>query len=142
MLLLLFEDDFLAEVTQFPVDAHAHIAVTADLVEDLPMLALLPAHELRHDEQLCPLGQRHNLVHHLIDALLSDGFAAARAVRTPRACVEQAQIVIDLRHSPHRRAWIVTRRLLVNRDRGRQPLDVVHIGLIHLSEELTRVGGQ
>ena len=139
MLLLLFEGDFLTKIAQFPVDADAHIAVAADLVEDLAVLALFPAHELRHDEQLRPLGLRHDGIHHLIDALLRDGLAAARTVRTARPRIEQTQIVIDLRHRTHRRTRIVACRLLVNRDRGRQPLDIVHIGLVHLPKELPRI---
>ena len=142
VLLLLLKGDFLAEIAQFPVDADAHIAVAANLVEDLAVLTLLPAHELRHDKQFRPLGLRQDRIHHLIDALLRDGFAAARTVRASRARVKQAQIVIDLRHRAHRRARIVARRLLVNRDRGRQPLDIVHIGLVHLPKELPRICGQ
>ena len=72
----------------------------------------------------------------MIDALLRNGLAAARTVRTTRTRIEQAQIVIDLRHRAHRRARVVARRLLVDRDRGRQPLDIVHVGLVHLPEEL------
>ena len=142
VLLLLFERDLLAEIMQLPVDAHAHISLAANLFEHLLVLALLAAHELRHDEELCSCGQLHDPIHHLIDALLCDRLATVRAVRASRARIEQAQIVVDLRHRPDRRARIVTRRLLVNRDGGRQPLDVVHIGLVHLPKELPRVGRQ
>ena len=53
VLLLLFERDLLAEIMQLSVDAHAHIALAANLFEHLLVLALLAAHELRHDEELC-----------------------------------------------------------------------------------------
>ena len=114
MLLLLLEHDLFAEIAQFPVDAHAHIAVAANLVEDLAVFPLLSAHELRHDEQLRSLGQGHNRIRHLIDALLRDGLAAVWAVRTPRARIEQAQVVVDLRHRADRRARVVARRLLID----------------------------
>ena len=142
MFLLLFKCDFLAEVAHFAVDADAHIAVAAHLVKDLAVLALFPSHELRHDEQLRPLGQNFNLIHHLIDALLCDGLAAARAVRTPHARIEQAQVVVDLRDRADRRARIVACGLLIDRNRGRQSFYIIDIGLVHLPEKLPRIGGQ
>src|SRR5439155_1355051 len=38
------------------------------------------------------------------------------------------------------RPRVLRSRLLLDRDRGRQPLDRVHLGLLHLLEELARIG--
>jgi hypothetical protein len=56
------------------------------------------------------------------------------------AGVEQAEIVVDLGDRPHRRAGIVGRALLVNRDGGREAVDMIDIRFIHLPKELTGIG--
>ena len=55
---------------------------------------------------------------------------------------EQTQIVVDLGDRAHRRARIVRRALLVNRDGRREAVDVVDVRLIHLPEKLPRIGGE
>ena len=140
MLLVLLKGDLLVHVVDLAVNAHAHVAFMADMRERLLVLALLPAHDLCHDEQLRALGQREDTVDHLVDGLLRDGLAALGAMRPPGPREEQAQIVVDLRYRADRRARIVARRLLVDGDGGRQAIDAVHVRLVHLPEELTRVG--
>ena len=71
-----------------------------------------------------------------------DRAPADRAVRLAHARPQQAQVVVDLGHRPDRRARVARGRLLVDRDRRREPLDRVHVGLVHLAEELPRVGRQ
>ena len=56
--------------------------------------------------------------------------------------VEQAQVVVDLGDGAHGGAGVLTRPLLVDTDRRAQPLDRLDIGLLHLAEELARVGGE
>ena len=55
---------------------------------------------------------------------------------------QQAQVVVDLGDRADRRARVARGGLLVDRDRRRQPLDRVHVRLVHLPQELPRVGGQ
>ena len=114
MLFLLLERNLLTEIAELPVDAHAHITVAANLIDDLAVLALLPAHKLRHDEQLRPLGQCHDLIDHLVDTLLCDRLAAAGAVRTPCTRIEQTQVIVNLRHGSDRRTRVVAGRFLIN----------------------------
>ena len=142
MLLVLLEGDLLIDIVDLAVDAHAHIALMADVREGFLVLALLPAHDLRHDEQFRALGQREDAVDHLVDGLLRDGLAALGAMRPPRPREEQAQVVVNLRYRTDRRARIVARRLLVDGDGRRQAINAVHIRLVHLPEELPRVGRQ
>ena len=56
--------------------------------------------------------------------------------------VQHAEVVVDLGDRPDRRARVLRRRLLVDRDRRREPLDEVDVGLLHLPEELARVRRQ
>ena len=68
--------------------------------------------------------------------------AVIGAARNAGARVEQAQVVVDLGDGADRRARVVRRALLLDRDRGRQALDVVDVGLLHHRQELARVRGQ
>ena len=114
MLLRLVKADLFTKVDDLAVDAHAHIALAANAVENPLVLALLAAHDLRHDEELRALGQGLKLVHHLIDRLLRNGLAALRTMRAAGAREHQAHVVVDLRHRADRRARVVARRLLID----------------------------
>ena len=142
MLLRLVEVNLFAEVDDLAVDAHAHIAFAADVVENLLVLALLAANDLCHDQELRALGQSLKLVHHLIDRLLRDGLAALRTMRAAGAREHQSHVVVNLRHRADGRARVAARRLLVDGNRRRKSLDIVNIGLVHLTKELPCVGRQ
>ena len=58
----------------------------------------------------------------------------------PIAGEEQAQVVVDLGDGADGRARVAAGALLVDRDGGREALDLVDVGLLHLAEELARVG--
>ena len=117
MLLRLVEVNLFAEVDDLAVDAHAHIAFAADVVENLLVLALLAANDLRHDQELRALGKSLKLVHHLIDRLLRDGLAALRTMRAAGAREHQSHVVVNLRHRADGRARVAARRLLVDGNR-------------------------
>src|SRR2546421_514969 len=68
--------------------------------------------------------------------------AADRAMRLAYTRPQQAQVVVDLGDGSDRRARVARGGLLVDRDRRREALDRVDVGLVHLTEELPRVGRQ
>ena len=123
-----------------PVDAESHIALRLHRLEQLDELALAVAHHRREHHQLRLLGQRQHRVDHLADALRLQRQAVVRAVRRAGAGEEQAQVVVDLGDRAHRRARVVAGGLLLDRDRRRQALDHVDIGLVHQLQELARIG--
>ena len=55
---------------------------------------------------------------------------------------QETEVVVDLGHGPDRRSRVPRRTLLVDRDRRREPVDLVDVGLLHLAEELAGVGAQ
>jgi hypothetical protein len=108
----------------------------------LAVLALAPAHERRQHHEARALLELHDLVDDLLGRLPGDRLAADVAVRMADARPQQAQVVVDLGDRADRRPRVARRRLLVDRDRRRQALDRVDVGLVHLPEELPRVGAQ
>ena len=142
VLVALVEHDRLLEHAHAVVDLHAREAVGAQLVEQLAVLALAPAHDRREHHEARALAELHHLVDDLLGRLADDRPAADRAVRLAHARPQQAQVVVDLGDRADRRARVARGRLLVDRDRRREPLDRVHVGLVHLPEELPGVGRQ
>ena len=142
VLVLLVELDLLLEHPQLAVDLRAREALGAQLLEHLAVLALAPAHDRRQDHEARALRQLHDLVDDLLGRLPRDRLAAVVAVRMADARPQQAQVVVDLGDRADGRARVARRRLLVDRDRRRQALDRVDVGLVHLAEELARVGAQ
>ena len=100
----------------------------------------LPGHVGGEDRKRLPSRQAQGPVHHLLDRLRLDRPAAVRAVGLADRGVEQAQVVVDLGHRADGRARVLRRRPLLDRDRRREALDRVDVGLLHLLEELPGVG--
>ena len=124
------------------VDAHPVEAASAQLTEELGVLALAAAHHGGEDLEASALGQGADLVDDLLRGLGGDDGVTDRAVLDAGACVEQTQVVVDLRHGAHRGPGIARGGLLVDGHRRAQTLDELDVRLVHLPEELTSVGGQ
>ncbi len=88
-----------------------------------------------------PFRQRQHLVDDLLDALALDR-VAVRAMRDADPREQQPQVVVDLGDRADRRARVAAGALLVDRDRRRQPVDLVDVRLLHLPEELPGVRAQ
>ena len=123
-------------------DAETHVAARLHVGEQLAELALAVAHHGRQQHQPRALGQRQHRVDHLAHALLRQRQRVVGAVGRAGACVEQAQVVVDLGDGAHRRARVVAGGLLLDADRRRQALDHVDVGLVHALQELPRVGAE
>ena len=67
---------------------------------------------------------------------------AVGAVRDPDPREEQPQVVVDLGDCPDGGPGVPRRPLLIDGDGRRQPVDLVDVGLLHLAQELARVGAQ
>src|SRR5215211_5512053 len=129
-----------AKLIEHAVYPHAGVALLGQVVEELPVLALAAPDHGGHDHKAGLLREFQDLLDHLLRGRGGHGEAADVAVRTPGAGVQEPQVIVDLRYGGDRRAGVVGRGLLVYRDRRREAVYVVHIGLVHLPEELPRVG--
>ena len=139
---LLVELDVLFEFAYLAVDLDPDEAVGAELLEELAVLALAPAHDRGDHAEASALFEFAHLVDDLLHALPEDGPPALGAVRVPDAGVEQAQVVVDLGDRAHGGARVAGGRLLVDGDGRRKALDAVDVRLVHLAEELAGVGGE
>ena len=142
VLLGLFELDLFAQVAHLAVHTHADIALLARVLEHLGVLALFAADDRRENLHARLFLQRHQPVDNLVDGLLMDLLAALGAVRRADVRPEQAQVVIDLGDRADRRTRVLRGGFLIDRDGGRQAVDVVHIRLVHLPQKLPRIAGQ
>ena len=126
----------------FAVYAHADIALLAGILKHLNVLALLAADDRRKQLHARLFFKRHQPVNDLVDGLLVNLLAAFRTVRRTDARPQQAHVVVDLGDRADRRTRVLRGGLLVDGDGRRKTIDVVHIRLVHLAEELPRVAGQ
>ncbi len=140
VLLLLLEGGRLGERDDLAVDPGAREALRLQLGEEVDELALATLHDGGEHLEAGAVLERQQLVDDLLRRLAGDRLAADRAVRPAGAGEEQAEVVVDLGDGADRRARVAVGRLLVDGDRGRQPLDEVDVGLVHLPEELPGVG--
>ena len=130
------------QVVELAVHLHPLEAPLQQVLELLAVLALAVAHDRRQQIPTRALRQRHDDIHHLADLLRLDRQPGDRRERRADPREQQPQVVVDLRDRPDRRARIPRGRLLLDRDRRRQPRDMVHVRLLHHVEELPGIGRQ
>ena len=124
------------------VDAQPREPLRTQLLQEVGLLALAARDHRREDHELRVRRQRGDVVDHLRDRLRLERERVIGAIGRPHAREEEPQIVVDLGDRPDGRARVVARRLLLDRDRRRQPLDQVDVGLLHQLEELARIRRQ
>ena len=124
------------------VDPGPREALGLELLEQLDVLPLAAADHRREHLEPGALLEGQHPVDDLLRRLALDRRSADGAVRAPGAGVEQPEVVVDLGDRADRRARVLGRRLLVDRDRRGQALDEVDVGLVHLAEELAGVRRQ
>ena len=132
----------LAQIIEISIHTDADITALLRLIEHLLMASFSSAHDRRQKLNLRPLRKRHNLIRHLVYGLTPDLTSALRTVRNADSRVKKTEIIVDLRDRSHGGTRIVVGGLLVNGDGRRKSLYTFHIRLFHLSEKLSRIGGQ
>ena len=130
------------EFMHLAVDAGAHEALRLQIAQGGLVAALAILHQGCKQQHGGTLGHLQHLVHHLAHGLRLERQTVVGAVRYSRPRVQQTQVVVDLGDGADGGARVVGRRLLLDGDGGREPLDVVHIGFVHHGEELPGIGRQ
>ena len=125
-----------------PVDPDPGEALLGQVVEQGAVLALAAPDHRGQDQEPGALVHGQDPVDDLLGALAGHRPAADRAVGLADPGVEEPQVVVDLGDRADRGPGVARRRLLVDGDGRGQALDEVHVGLVHLAQELAGVGRQ
>ena len=141
MLFVLIQNDIFVQKHCLAVDSHSGEAVFAESPQQIHMLPFFPVQQRGQDLHPCPLSQVHDLIHHLLCGLGRNFQAAFRAVGTAYAGEKEPQVIVDLGSGPHCGTGIPVYGALLNGNGRRKSLDGIHVGFVHLLQELPRVGG-
>ncbi|MCY1229333.1 hypothetical protein D9M72_416970 [compost metagenome] len=142
VLVFLVECRNLGDLVEGAVNLDALKALLHQFGEFLLVFALAAANERRKNVKARAFAEFQHAVDHLADRLAFDRKARRRRIGNADAREEQAHVVVDLGDRADRRARVARGRLLLDRDRRRQAVDLVDIRLLHHLEELTRIGRQ
>ncbi len=132
----------LVDDDDLPVDPGADIALTGEVLEQRVVLALAPSHDGGEHLEARALGEQQDAVDDLLRRLALEVGAVERAVLLADSGEQQSQVVVHLGDRSDGRARVATGGLLVDRDRRRQAVDDVDVGLVHLPKELPGVRRQ
>ena len=132
VLAVLFQRDALGQLVEAAVHPRTDEAAPPRILQHLGVLTLASAHHGSHHLNTGALRESQYLVDDLIHRLAADLLAAVGAVGRAHSRPEQAQVVVDLRHRAHGGAGVLGGGFLVDGDGGGKPLDIVHVGLVHL----------
>ena len=142
VVLALVQANRLVELPQFAIDARANEPILGEFFELLLVLAFAAPRDRREDHDAIFGLELQDGLDDLLGRLPSDGLAAVGAVRRPDRAIDHTQVIVDFGDSAYGRTRRARRRLLLDGDRRRKPLDGVHFGPLHLIEELPGVGGK
>ena len=130
--------DFFDRV-DFAVDARSREAAPGEVGEQFDIFAFAPDDERGEHGDAPPVFARQQKFDDLLRALRPQGEIVARAMRLAHPREQKAQVVVNLGDRADRRARVVRRAFLIDRNRRRQPFDGVDIGLFHHLQKLARV---
>ncbi len=139
---LLVERGHVGDLVEGAVHLHALEALLLQFREFLAVLALAAANDRRHQIEPRAFRQCHHAVDHLRHGLALDGKSRRGRVGHADARPEEAHVVVDFGDGADRRARVAGGRLLFDRDRWREAVDLIDIRLLHHFEELPRIGRQ
>ena len=142
VLLVLVKRNGFLKIVKTAVNADPYVAAPLCVGQHLFVGALLlPDNGGKHHEARAD-GQLHNFVNDAVKGLLGNFLAADGTVRSTDARVQQAQVIVNLRHGAYRGARVFGGGFLLNGNGGGKPLNAIHVGLVQLPQKLTRIGGQ
>ena len=140
VLLVTSEGDFLIKPPHLAINPRPHKALLRPADHFLAVLALAFADHRRKQQAGFALCVGIREIGDLLRSLGGHRNLTLGAVRSAQPCEEQPEVVVHLRDRAHRGAWVAVYRFLVNRNGWTEPLDVFHLGLVHLPKELAGVG--
>ena len=140
MLELLVESRRVGDLVELAVDFQPLKAALHIVGDFLAVLALPAPHDRREQIEARALRQGQHPVDHLAHRLALDRQTRGGRIGNADPRPEQAHIVVDFGHRADGRARIFRGRLLLDRNRRRQTVDLIDVRLLHHFEELARIG--
>ena len=142
VLFVSFERDFFVECAESAVDPNPQPPITPPLVQLFPVLPLAIADHRRQDQYPLAFVRCAQAVSDVTGAAPRDSALAERAVRRAETGPEEPQVIEELSDRADGAARIAVDGLLIDAQRRGEPGDRVHLGPLHLAEELPRIGRQ
>ncbi len=131
-----------AEFDGLAIHPHAHETLAAQFFQHVAKLADFVCDDRREEDDAAFLRHREDGVHDFLRRHPADHAAGLRVVRLADRGVEDAEVVVNFRRRRDGRALVAAGAALLDGDGRGQALDEIHVRLLHLVEELPRVGGQ
>ena len=142
VLLILFQSDLLCQIIQDAIHTHTGKTLLAGIVKHLLMFALFaPNHRRQHDKPGADAQGLHP-IHDLVNGLTGDLLATLGAMGHTHSGPQKTQIIVNFRYRTHRGTGIAGCGLLVDGNCRRKAIDAVHIGLVHLAQELPGIAAE
>ena len=132
--------DFRIQGDDLTIDTRADVTPFSQCFDHLMVMPFFVPHDRGQNQQAAACCQLQQFIDHLLGALSGNDHPAAWAVRNADPGVKQTQVVINLGDRPHRRSRVFADTLLIDGYGRAQTFDLVHIGLFHLPQKLTRIG--
>ena len=142
VLFVLVQFDLFRQLVEGAVHPAADVAGLPGVLENFGVLALFAPDDGGQHLNAGGLRQGQHLIDDLVHRLLLDLLTADGTVGGAHPGPQQAEVVVDLGDGAHGGAGVLAGGLLVNGDGGGKALDVVHVGLFHLTQKHPGVGAQ
>ena len=130
------------QVIGLAIHPDPHEAFLLHLLEQLAVLSLAVADQGGQDRYRGLIGVCEQVLDDLADALALNFFAAVVAVLHAHPREKDPQVVVNFGDRADRGARVVTGAFLLDGDGGGEPLDEIHVRLVHQAEELAGIGGK
>ena len=142
MLLVLLRLDLLRQVVEDSIHTNPGKTLLSGVLKHLLVFALLPPNHRGQDDKSGSLSQGLHPIHNLVNGLAANLLAALGTVRNAHPGPEQPEVVVNLRHRANGGAGVAGGGFLIDGNGRGQSVNGIHIRLVHLPQELPRIGAE
>ncbi len=134
--------DSIGQFQDLTVHARTHETFPRETLDDVAKLSLLVAHDRRQQHHPRARRKAEDFVDNIAGGLPHDRQPRLRAVRLTDVREQQPKVIVNLRRRGDDGSRTGPRTALLDGDGRGETFDEVHFGLVHLVQELPRIGRQ